>query len=166
MEIKTNFSNASNCKDVHQQRAMNASAGTATWIESMHFTSPSSWLVSVFCGLIYNSYSESNASYFIMLAHDRGQWWWYGSRDSHQYSINFVAVQQTAAEGLSDKIASDMEMQMKKKCLTELFHVEKFHSLTFISACWTFMETKQWMWAQQGSGWWISVVVTLGCLHW
>ena len=34
------------------------------------------------------------------------------------------------------------------------------HPLTFIDACWKFMETKRWMWAQWGSGWCVSAVVT------
>jgi len=38
--------------------------------------------------------------------------------------------------------------------------------LTFIDACWMFMETKHWMWAQWGSGWCVSAVVTVGHLHW
>ena len=29
---------------------------------------------------------------------------------------------------------------------------KKWHPLTFTDACWTFMETKQWMWAQWGVG--------------
>ena len=37
----------------------------------------------------------------------------------------FVAVWQMAAEGLSDKMASDMEVHMKKKCGTEFLHAEK-----------------------------------------
>ena len=35
---------------------------------------------------------------------------------------------------------------------------KKWHPLTFINVCWTFIETKQWMWAQWGSGWCISAV--------
>ena len=34
------------------------------------------------------------------------------------------------------------------------------HPLAFIEACWMFMEAKQWMWAQRGSGWYISAVTT------
>ena len=39
--------------------------------------------------------------------------------------LHFVAVKQMAAEGQSDKIASDMEECMKKRCETELLCVEK-----------------------------------------
>jgi len=38
---------------------------------------------------------------------------------------------------------------------------EKCYPLTFIDAYWMFLETKQWMWAQWGSGWCISAVVTV-----
>ena len=44
---------------------------------------------------------------------------------------------------------------------------KKWHSLTFTNTCWTFMETKQWMWAQWWGGWCISAVtVRVGHLHW
>ena len=39
--------------------------------------------------------------------------------------LGFVAVQQMAAEGLSDGIVSDMEVHMKQSCVTEFLHVEK-----------------------------------------
>jgi len=37
---------------------------------------------------------------------------------------------------------------------------EKWHPLTFINTCWTLMEPKQWMWAQEGVGWCVSTAVT------
>jgi len=45
---------------------------------------------------------------------------------------------------------------------------KKWHTLTFIGACWTLMEIKQWMWAQWGSGWSVSAVTTatVGHLCW
>jgi len=39
--------------------------------------------------------------------------------------LHFVAVQQVAAEGQSDKMASDIKVRMKQWCVTEFFHVEK-----------------------------------------
>ena len=39
---------------------------------------------------------------------------------------------------------------------------KKMHPLTFTDACWMFMETKQWMWAQWGGGWYVSAVMILG----
>lgn len=35
-----------------------------------------------------------------------------------------------AAEGQPDKMASDFEVHMKKRCGIEFFHAEKLHSLT------------------------------------
>lgn len=59
------------------------------------------------------------------------------------YPINFVAVQQMAAEGQPDKMASDMELCTKQRCVTELLHEETvapndihWHLLD-ISADWT-----------------------------
>jgi len=40
-----------------------------------------------------------------------------------------VTVQQMAAEGQTDKIASDMEMQMKQRCVIEFLHEEKMASV-------------------------------------
>jgi len=63
---------------------------------------------------IYEIYSENNASYFIMLPHNvRGETWWYDSRGFANIPLNFVAMQQMAAEGLSDNMVSDMEVRMK-----------------------------------------------------
>ena len=43
---------------------------------------------------------------------------------SHQYSIRFVAVQQMAAEGQSDKMASGVEVNMEQRCVIEFLHAE------------------------------------------
>ena len=52
-------------------------------------------------------------------------------------------MRQMAAEGESGKMVSVMEVHMKQKGVAEFLHAEKkLHTLTFISACWTFMETK------------------------
>ena len=37
---------------------------------------------------------------------------------------------------------------------------KKWHVLMFIDVCWTFVETKEWMWAHWGGGWCISAVMT------
>jgi len=39
--------------------------------------------------------------------------------------LNFVAVRQMTAEGQSDKMASDMEVHMKQRCVIEFLHAEK-----------------------------------------
>jgi len=39
------------------------------------------------------------------------------------------------AEGQSDKMASDIEVRMKQRCVTEFLHAEKkLHPMTFIDA--------------------------------
>ena len=65
-----------------------------------------------------------------------------------------------AVEGQSDRRASDMEVHMKQRCVIEFLHAE---TTAPIDICWTFLETKQWMWAQ----WvvWISAVVTVTVGH-
>ena len=70
--------------------------------------------------LIYKGCSKSNASYFIMLAHNiSGECWWYGStrqvEPSHQHSI-------------PDKTAADMEVLMKQRCVIEFHHEKKIAS--------------------------------------
>ena len=52
---------------------------------------------------------------------------------SHQYSTTFCCHVTDEAEGQSDKMASGMEVLMKQRCVTELLHVKKWHSLTFIN---------------------------------
>jgi hypothetical protein len=39
--------------------------------------------------------------------------------------LNFAAVRQVTVEGQSNKMASDMEVRMKQKCVIELVHAEK-----------------------------------------
>mgnify|MGYP001855888189 CR=1 FL=1 len=46
-----------------------------------------------------------------------------------------------AAEGQSEKMASDKEEQMRHKCAME----KKWHPLTFIDVFYMLIETKQWM---------------------
>jgi len=79
--------------------------------------------------LIYKGCPKINASYFVMLDHDvRGGCWWYGSRGwtfPASISLNFVTMWQMTAEGQSDKMASDMEMRMKQRCVIEFLHAEK-----------------------------------------
>jgi hypothetical protein len=39
--------------------------------------------------------------------------------------LNFVAVRQMTVEGQPDKMASDMEVRMKQRCVIEFLHAEK-----------------------------------------
>ena len=47
-----------------------------------------------------------------------------------------------AAEGQSNRMAPDMEVNMKQKGVFKFFHAEKWHPLTFINSRWTFVETE------------------------
>jgi len=44
---------------------------------------------------------------------------------SQQLQLQFVAMQQTAAEGQSDKMMSDMEVRMKQRCVIGFLRAEK-----------------------------------------
>ena len=95
--------------------------------QSFHFIAD--WLNGITSWYKYEGSSEINASYFMMLAHDiGGGCWWYGSRGRTfraDILLNFVAMRQMTAEGQSDKMASDMEMWMKHRCVTEFLHAEQ-----------------------------------------
>lgn len=82
-------------------------------------------------------HAESNASYFIMLAHNiSGGCWWYGVDvvSSTNTPINFVAMQHMEKEGQSDKTASDIEMCMNQRCVIQFLHVERI-TLNDIHLC-------------------------------
>jgi len=72
---------------------------------------------------MYKGYSECTASCFILLDHDvRGECWQYGSG---VWAFRTIFCCFVAAEGQSDNKASDMEVWMKQRCVTEFLHVEK-----------------------------------------
>ena len=90
----------------------------------------------------------------MMLTHSiRGGCWWYGSRGwtflpiSHSILLPCDRWQQRR---------SLTEWHLTWKCVrskcVELNSLmrKKWCTLTFINTCWTFLETKQWMWAQWG----------------
>lgn len=55
-------------------------------------------------------------------------------------ALHFIAMQQTEVEKQSNKVASDMEVSMKQRCVTEFLHVEKnythSHSLMLAEQLW------------------------------
>ena len=66
---------------------------------------------------------------------------------SHQYSIN---VKQIAGEEQSDKMASDMEVQIKQKYVIEFLHVDKMVPTTH----WRHSRPGwMWLWAPWSGGW-------------
>ena len=114
--------------------------------------------------LISMDCSKSNASYFITLAHNgRGRCWWYGSRS-------------WTCSPISHNVLLPCDRRQQRNTLTEWcltwkrvwskgvelnsYMQNKWHPLTFIDACWMFLKTKQWMWAQWGDKWYISAVAT------
>jgi len=56
------------------------------------------------------------------------------------------------AVGQFDKMTSDRDVCVKKRCETEFLCAEKMVSIDVHQHCWMFMKTKQWMWAQRGVG--------------
>ena len=85
---------------------------------------------------------------------------------SHPYSVMFCFHETDGSKGAVWQMASDMEVQMKQKYVTEFVHAGRMAPVTFIDACWMFMETKQWMWAQWSSGWCVSSVATATWKTW
>jgi len=99
---------------------------------------------------------QNNAFYFIMLAHSiKGRCFWYGSRGwTFPPTFYYILL-------LCDRW--QQRSSLAKWCLTwesewnkdvELnSSMKKWHPLTFINTCWTFMETRQLMWTQWGHEW-------------
>ena len=90
-----------------------------------------------------------------MLAHNTsGGCRWYGSRMlnlSANIPLHFVAVRQIAAEGQSDRMASDMEMWMEQRYDIEFLHVEKMaptnmhqHLLNASGGQTVYVSTQKW----------------------
>jgi len=110
---------------------------------------------------MYKGSSESNVSYFITLAHSiRGWCLWYDSRGCtfppvfHYILLPHDRWQQRGT--LTQECGWSRGIIWISPCRN------KWHPLTFIDTCWTFVEIKQWMWAQWGAGWCVSAVVTSG----
>jgi len=99
-----------------------------------------------------------------MLAHDvRGGYWWYGN-GGWTFPPTFPYI--LLLYNRWQQRGSLIDWCLTWKCgwskdvsLNSSMH-KKWHPLTFIDACLTFMEIKQWMWAQWGGGWWVSAMVT------
>ena len=121
---------------------------------------------------IYNGCSEGTASCFILLTQSvRGRWWWYGSRSwtfPPIFHYIFLLCDWWQLRGSLTNLCVTWQCTWSKGVSLNSSMWKKLHSLIFIDTRWMFMETKQWMWAQQGSGWCVSAVasVTVGHLHW
>ena len=116
--------------------------------------------------------SESNASYFMMLAHNvTCGCWWNGSRSwTFPPTLHYILLPCDRWQQSSSLTKWRLPWKcIWSKCMSLNSSMwKKWHMLPFIDACWTFVESKQWMWAQWGSGWCASVVATMTVahLHW
>jgi len=107
--------------------------------------------------IIYKGYSKSSATCFIILACNV-------KADisgiaievepSHRYSVTFCCCVTDGSRGAvwQNGVWRGSTCQALP-CEAKMCHWippcrKKWHPLTFISACWMFMDTKQWMWTQ------------------
>jgi len=108
----------------------------------------------------YEDCSKSNGSYFITLV--RGGCQWYGNR-GWTFPLILCCIllprdrwQQRGILTNGNWHESVYEAEVSLKSSVQ----KKLHPLTFIKACWPYMETKQWISAQWGGGWSVSAVAT------
>ena len=67
---------------------------------------------------------------------------------SHQHVIMFCCCVTDGSRGAVWQNGIGQKVLKEQRGVIEFLHVKKkWHPLTFIDACWTFLETKQWMWA-------------------
>ena len=105
---------------------------------------------------------------FFMLAHDiRG-----GCcgmevevEPSHRFSITFCCHATDGSKGAAWQNDVWQRCRWSKGVELNSCMSKKRYPLTSAVACWTFVETKQWLWAQEGSGWCISAVLTVVDAH-
>jgi len=100
--------------------------------------------------------------YFIMLAYDiRGRCWWYGSRGwtfpATSHSVLLLCDRWQERGSLTKWRLTRKHVWSEGVSLISSMQ-EKLHTLTFINACLTYTETKEWMWAQWGSDWCVSAI--------
>jgi len=82
-----------------------------------------------------------------------------GNLDLPAKTVSFVAVWQMAAECSLTKWCLTWKCVRRKNAPLNSSLRNKWHPLAFFGAFWMFLETKQWMWTQWGSGWYVSAVV-------
>ena len=82
---------------------------------------------------------------------------------SHQYSVTFCCSATDGSRGAVWKNGVWHGSENEGKVCPWIPPCEKkWHPLTFINTCWTFLETKQWMWAQWGNGHCASAMMKAG----
>ena len=114
--------------------------------------------------LLHKCCSEGNVSYFIMLADNiRGGCWWYSSRGwTFPPILCYILLlcNRWQQRGSLTEWCLTWKHRWSKGVELNSSMWKKKHPLTLIDICWTFMETKQWVWAQWGGGWCFSAAVT------
>ena len=79
---------------------------------------------------------------------------------SHKYSLTFCChMTDGSRRAVWENGVYYRSVYDAKTCHWTLPCEKKWHSLIITDSCWIFLETKQWMWAQWGSGWCVSAVV-------
>jgi len=93
--------------------------------------------------MFYEISSKSNASYFIMLGHNiSGRYWWCGSRGwTFPLLFHYMSLPQDRWQQRGTvRIASDIKVHMKQRCVTEILHAGKnglhWHSLMLHECFW------------------------------
>jgi len=112
---------------------------------------------------MYKDCSESNASYFMMLAYSiRGGCSWYGSR-GWTFLLIFHSIlllcDRWQQRGDVTKLCLTWKYMWSKDVSFNFSMQKKMHPLTFTDAYWTLMETNQWLWALWGGGFCVSGAV-------
>jgi len=107
---------------------------------------------------IYQDCSKSNASDFVLLVHDIRGKWWYGSRGwtfPPVFCHVLLPCDRWQQRGSLTQWCLSWKCIWCKSVKPNSSMQKKWHPLTFVSACWMFMETKQWVWV-----WCVSAVAT------
>ena len=137
--------------------------------KSLHKTLKKMFLLNVFLWhlhniiiyiFMYEGCSETNVSYFNMLAHNVGGSWWDGDRGRNFPTFHYILLpcDRWQHRGSLTQCNLMWKYLWSKGMELNSSMQKNWHPLAFIDACWTFMETKQWIWAQWGNGWCVSAV--------
>ena len=107
-----------------------------------------------------------------MFAHDvRGRHWWHGSRGWTFPTIFYYILLPCDREQQKSSLT---KWHLTWKCTWNISAEKKssiwkkWQPLASIDICWMFMETKQWIRAQWGSGWYVSsaMMAAVGYICW
>ena len=109
----------------------------------------------------YEGCSESNASYFILLAQrSRGRCWWWGSR-GWTFPLIFRYMLLLCNRWQQRGTLTQWKWIWSKELSFNSFTWKKMASIYIHDACWMATETKLWLWAPWGSGCSVSALVKI-----